>query len=203
MPVQKRARLKADSVDRIAADWEAAMPRWRTDALHVFGRIQHLARFYEQALTRVGKRHGIALGDVYVLLALKRSRRRLTATELFRELSVTSGAVSKRVDRLVALNLVERRPDESDRRGIKVSITGAGSRIVEQEVLFSREFTFLAAYELSGADRKDLTTLLRRLLSLMESHAGRAVGPKGALEVDRDDDADATPPRRRRASAGG
>lgn len=177
----KAAPGEADSVDRIAEAWEEAVPEYRTDATHVFTRIQHLARFFEDAFARIGKRHGIGAGDIYVLLALRRARGRLTPTELFRELSVTAGAISKRVDRLAALNFVSRHAADGDGRSVKIELTGTGQRLIDEEILFSDEFVFRAAYELDPRERDELTGLLRRFLLLMEQRAGVDVGPKGAL----------------------
>jgi len=178
---KRSANAELDSVDRLAAAWEAAVPTFSTDSLHVFGRMQHLARFYEDALATVARRHGLISSDVYVLLALRRSLRRLNPAELIEELSVTSGAVTKRLDRLASLKLVERHPDEADGRGVKIGLTPRGRRLVDDEILFSETFPFDAVYALSKEDRANLTALLRRLLSSMEGEAGSYVGPKGAL----------------------
>ena len=45
---------------------------------------------------------------------------------------VTSGAVTKRVDRLEGLGLVERRVSSSDRRGRIVALTPAGRRLIDR-----------------------------------------------------------------------
>jgi DNA-binding MarR family transcriptional regulator len=170
-----------DSVDRLTAAWRAAVPAYQTDTTSIFARIQHIARFFELALARVAKRHAIAAGDIYVLLALRRSAHPLTPTELFRDLSVTAGAVSKRVDRLVAAGFVKRHAHASDARSVTISITAKGRAIIEDEILFSDEFTFRAVYELSKTERETLTALLRRLLWIMEREAGEEVGEMGAL----------------------
>jgi DNA-binding MarR family transcriptional regulator len=173
-----------DSVDRLAAAWESAVPAFSTESLHVFGRVQHLARFYEQALANVGRRHDLIPSDVYVLLALRRASRRLNPAELIAELSVTSSAVTKRIDRMESLGLVERHPDDIDGRGVKIALTARGRRIIDDEILFSERFPFRSVYAMSKSERAQLTSLLRRLLSLMEHEAGRQVGPKGALRID-------------------
>ena len=170
-----------DSVDRIAEAWEKAVPAYRTDATHVVTRIQHLARFFEDAFAQVGKRHRIGAGDIYVLLALRRADGRLTPTELFRELSVTAGAISKRVDRLAALGLVSRHADDSDGRSIRVELTPAGRTLIDDEILFSDAFALHAAYELTPDERAELPHLLRRFLALMERRSDVAIGPKGAI----------------------
>jgi DNA-binding MarR family transcriptional regulator len=185
-----------DSVDRLAAAWGTAVPDFSAESLHVFGRIQHLARFYERALADVGERHALIPSDVYVLLALRRASRKLNPAELIEELSVTSSAVTKRIDRLASLGLVERHRDEADGRGVKIALTARGRRIVDDEILFSEQFPFRSVYAFSKAERTALRTLLRRLLSSMEREAGREVGPKGALRAH---DGVARSPRRKRA----
>lgn len=170
-----------DSVDRIVAAWQAIVPEYRTEATNVYTRIQHIARFYEDAFARVAKRHGMASGDVSVLLALRRAAGRLTPTELFRELSVTAGAISKRVDRLAALGFVSRHADDTDGRSIKIELTPAGRRIIDAEIVFADDFAFRAPNELPPGERDQLTRLLRELLVLLERNAGMKVGPKGAI----------------------
>jgi DNA-binding MarR family transcriptional regulator len=174
---------EGDSVDRLAAAWDSAVAGFSTESLHIFGRIQHLARFYEEALADVGRRHGLIRSDVYVLLALRRTSRPVNPAELIEELSVTSSAVTKRLDRLASLGLVERRPDELDGRGVKIALTGRGRKIVDNEILFAEKFPFGSVYGMSKVDRRELTGLLRRLLTLMEHTAGKEVGPKGALRT--------------------
>ena len=95
----------ADSVDRLAVDWEASVPSFSTKALHVFNRMQHLSRLYEDALSRVVESHGLIAGDEYILLALRRAPQRLNPSELLQRLSVAASAVTKRVDRLAELRV--------------------------------------------------------------------------------------------------
>ena len=54
-------------------------------------------------------------------------------------------------------------------------------KVIDDEILFTDDFPFKAAYALPKTEREHLTVLLRRLLSAMEEEAGRHVGPKGAL----------------------
>lgn len=76
---------------------------------------------------------------------------------------VTSGAVTKRVDRLERVGLLTRGPDPGDRRGVLVSLTPEGlelaNQAVEQHV--ANEERLLAA--LSPKDREQLARLLRKL----------------------------------------
>jgi DNA-binding MarR family transcriptional regulator len=77
---------------------------------------------------------------------------------------VTSGTMTNRIDRLGERGLVERSPDPHDRRGVLVGLTAAGKRAVDGafESLIARERDLLS--ELAAADRRDLATLLKRLM---------------------------------------
>jgi DNA-binding MarR family transcriptional regulator len=126
-----------------------------------------------------------------VLLALRRSPHLLNPRELLRELSVSASSVTKRIDRLAAAGFVERSRDADDGRGVKLGLTDRGRRLVDDDILFSDQFSFTMVHGLSADECAELTSLLRQLLLVYEGALGPRVGPKGALRR-------ATPPRRRR-----
>jgi DNA-binding MarR family transcriptional regulator len=178
---RQRASDTRDSVDRLAADWESSVPSFPTHALHVFNRIQRIAKIFEDALSAAVKRHGLVAGDEYVLLALRRAPHRLNPRELLKELSVTASAVTKRVDRLAAAGFVERSPDTADGRGVKIGLTERGRQLVDDDILFSEHFSFTTVEGLSTDECAMLTSLLRQVLLVYEGALGPRVGPKGAL----------------------
>lgn len=78
-----------------------------------------------------------------ILLVLGRSAPRYAAspTELFRQLLITSGAVSKQIDRLVEIGLVTRVADPDVLRGLLVRLEPAGKEIADaamREICSSR-----------------------------------------------------------------
>ena len=79
---------------------------------------------------------------------------------------VTSGAVTKRVDRLEALGLVERRPSGVDGRSRLVALTPRGRRLIDRAFTahMANEARLLEA--LSPAEREGLE---RGLLALARS----------------------------------
>jgi DNA-binding MarR family transcriptional regulator len=81
---------------------------------------------------------------------------------------VTSGAVTKRVDRLVERGLVSRRVGERDARGRVIALTEAGRELIDRafEAHMANEHRLLAG--LGDIDRT-------RLARLLESW-GRALG---------------------------
>lgn len=157
-----------DSFDRTIAAWKAAIPELDTDTFAIFGRIHILARHWADALQRFAKRYGIGPGEVYVMLALRRTPHPLTPTELYQQLSITSGTISKRVDRLVKVGLAERFGAEDDARSVKVGLTRAGRRAMDTNLVFPTEFPFRATDTLSKTERRQVIDFLRRLLGEVE-----------------------------------
>jgi DNA-binding MarR family transcriptional regulator len=80
----------------------------------------------------------------------------------------SSGGVTKRLDRLVAAGLVERRPDGADRRGILVRLTPEGKAVIDRaiESHLANEERLLGSLDFS--ERGALDDLLRKLLAGLE-----------------------------------
>jgi DNA-binding MarR family transcriptional regulator len=81
---------------------------------------------------------------------------------------LSSGGMTKRLDRLAAAGLVERRPDPSDRRGTLVRLTARGRKTIDAAlpVHVANEARLLAG--LSAQERRSLDSLLRKLLAKLE-----------------------------------
>lgn len=92
----------------------------------------------------------------------------LTPTELSATTMVTSGAVTKRVDRLERLGLVGRRVSASDGRGRVIELTGRGRALVDRlhPLHLANEDRLLHA--LDTEERGQLAALLRKLLLSLE-----------------------------------
>jgi len=159
-----------DDVARIVARWRDERPDLDPAPLLVVGRIIRLAHVLDAALRppfAAARLHG---GDFDVLAALRRSGEPYLARphELSTSLLVTTGAVTKRLDRLEAAGLVERRGSTGDGRGKLVRLTPAGleltDRLMEQHL--AAQHRLLAALSPQEADQ--LQRLLGRLSASLE-----------------------------------
>jgi DNA-binding MarR family transcriptional regulator len=159
-----------DSVDLIAAQWRRERPDLDPSPMEVIGRVSRLAALLQPELGRVFARFGINGGDFDVLATLRRagSPFRLTPGELARSTMVTSGGMTKRLDRLEASGLVRREPDPDDRRGALISLTDEGRALVDRAVEehLANEERLLAG--LPPARRGQLASLLRDLVLAVE-----------------------------------
>ena len=122
-----------DHVAVVVEQWRTERPDLDTAPLLVIGRIHRIAAALTPELVAVYARHGLGEGDFDVLATLRRQGApfALTPGELGDRTMVTSGAVSKRVDRLEARGLVERRPSGSDGRSRTVLLTREGRQVID------------------------------------------------------------------------
>jgi DNA-binding MarR family transcriptional regulator len=81
---------------------------------------------------------------------------------------LSSGGMTKRIDRLEREGLVERRPDPADRRGTLIRLTEQGHALIDEalEAHVANEERLLAG--LAPAERQRLDRLLRKLLAGLE-----------------------------------
>lgn len=155
-----------DRIDRILAQWKRERPDLDTRAMGLVGRIQRAAAALRP---RLDDTHGVSglQGESFdVLASLRRSGRpyQLSPTQLYREMMLTSGAMTNRIDRLEKAGLVLRRPDPQDRRGTLVRLTAKGKALIDTATTghVANEQRLLAV--LSEREQRQLAELLRKLL---------------------------------------
>jgi DNA-binding MarR family transcriptional regulator len=154
-----------DHVATIVSQWSVERPDLDPSPMLVVGRISWLADALDTALRPPFAAEGLGNGDFDVLAALRRAgtpyalrHRDLTAAML-----VTPGAVTKRVDRLVAKRFVARAADDSDGRGQLIRLTPAGVRFVDRMIAVHLENEARLVEGLSERERKQLSRLLAKL----------------------------------------
>ena len=157
--------MAPDEVDAIVEAWQRELPDVDLSPMQVLSRISRLARHLDRARKAAFAAHEVEPWEFDVLSALRRSGTpyRLSPGRLVAETMVTSGTMTNRVDRLVDRGLVERSADPADRRGVLVSLTEAGRRVVDAalEELLGHERAILAALPSDEAAR--LADTLRTL----------------------------------------
>jgi DNA-binding MarR family transcriptional regulator len=155
-----------DRIDRILAQWDRERPDLDTTAMGLVGRIQRAATALRPRLDDTHERSGLQGESFDVLASLRRAGRpyQLSPTQLYREMMLTSGAMTNRIDRLEEAGLVSRRPDPHDRRGTLVRLTAKGKALIDGATTehVANEERLLAG--LSAREQSQLADLLRKLL---------------------------------------
>jgi DNA-binding MarR family transcriptional regulator len=147
--------VREQEIAQFAGQWERELPGLELRPFLVSSTILRLAARIEQAFTARCRARGLGPGDMRILLALRRSAPAyaLSPTALYQELMITSGAVSKQVDRLEALGLVERVADPGVLRGVLIRLKEPGRDIAED--MMREVCTSFAGLEGLPADAAD------------------------------------------------
>ncbi len=107
-----------------------------------------------------------------VLFALRRGGPPFVSrpTDLFRVLLVTSGAITKKVDRLVEVGCVERLPDPGHKGGFLVRLTKKGLRMVDGAARYLALNSALGPVlaEMKPEERKAGSDFVLKLLAALE-----------------------------------
>jgi len=147
--------------------------------------FMRLGTLVERAYGRMcERRYKVSGSDMRVLLALRRGGPPYAKrpTDLFRALLVTSGAMTKKVDRLVEQGLVERMQDPGHGGGFLIRLTRKGLQVVEEvvESLAKESVIAPAMSQFTPAEREVGSRFARRVLAGLEQ--------AGLAEPDPDDE---------------
>lgn len=158
--------MERDAVDLVVEQWAHARPDLDASPMGVLGRLSRVTRIAELELKSLFAEFGLERGEFDVLATLRRagSPGGMTAGRLARASMVTSGAVTNRLDRLVAKGHVTRDVDPANRRTVVVALTPAGRKLIDRAVAahLDNERRILAG--LDEHQQADLAATLRTLL---------------------------------------
>ena len=172
VPTQEFAKLEARlRRGEVPVSWRPALAGTDPATALIMMWAGRLSRRVEAFYQRLLRPHGLQYSD-YALLSLLRFSGSMSPKNLNGYLAITSGGLTKSIDRLEAGELVRRTPDPDDGRGTLVVLTKKGERLVGQ--VFDAD---VQAHEhlfrgLSGSDRKRIAGALRELLDAFENSAG-------------------------------
>ncbi|MCU1644181.1 MAG: hypothetical protein JWN03_4456 [Nocardia sp.] len=157
-------------MDRLLAGLTLLRPELDHSPVAVVQRLGRVRRIIEAEVEAGFAEFGLTGSDYVALATLRLDDRSdgVSQRYLMRELGLTSGTISVRVDRLVEQGLVTRSPDPADKRNTLVALTAVGRELFDRvtPAHLSIEDRLLAA--LDPEQREVLETILRRLLVSFE-----------------------------------
>lgn len=167
--------MEQDIIDRISSRLADLGVEADTGGLAVTGRILRLSRSIEAARDRLLGEFGLSVADFDVMATLRRRADPdgLKAKHLQASVMITSGGMTKRLDRLESAGLIERNPDPDDRRGVLITLTAEGRQVIDEAlpVLLDAEAEMIRDAIGSARDRERLSGFLRRLLVSVDGRA--------------------------------
>ena len=158
--------MREDYIDEVVDEWGKELPDLDTDGLEIGGRIAVLERHLSQRIDRYLAELNLQIWGFDVLASLYRSGPPYTQTPslLMRNCFLSSGAVTNRLKRLEAQDLIVRRQGTEDRRSVSVVLTKKGKKLAKKAIEGRVAHMKPIFNGLSKKEQKDLVTLLRKLL---------------------------------------
>lgn len=161
----------ADHVDRLRRQWARELPDLDTEPMAILGRAYRLSNLARPGIEATFAGFGLDRGEFDVIGTLRRSGPpyRMTPTELYTALMISSGGLTHRLDRLEQAGLIRREKSPQDGRSVLVVLTEAGAARAEAAFRadMAKESAFLQA--LAPQERAALAALLRKLIAGIEA----------------------------------
>lgn len=127
------ARTRGRDLYDVTQEWVTELGDIQTAPFLIALTLQRLSLYIEREFTAMSRARGIGPGDMRILFALARvPSHRLAPKDLLKELLITSGAVSKQVDRLQERGLVTRIADPDLLRGVLIRLEPAGRELADE-----------------------------------------------------------------------
>lgn len=162
-----------DRVSRIQEDWRQERPDVDVSPQGIIGRLHRLAACLTAELAVVYARHGLGEGEFDVLASLRRAGAPFERApgELAQHTMVTTGAMTKRLDRLTEAGLVVRRQVEGDKRRRVAALTTRGIEVIDAAFAEHMANERRLVEQVPLSDRQLLEEILKEWLQQFESQA--------------------------------
>ncbi|MGO4127876.1 MarR family winged helix-turn-helix transcriptional regulator [Inquilinus sp. YAF38] len=169
----------ADHVDRLRRQWARELPDLDTEPMTILGRAYRLSNLVRPSIEATFAGFGLDRGEFDVIGTLRRSGPpyRLTPTELYTALMMSSGGLTHRLDRLEKAGLIRREKSPQDGRSVLVVLTEDGAARAEAAFRADMANEAAALQALDPQERAALAALLRKLIAGIESDPARGGGP--------------------------
>ena len=152
----------ADSVAEHVRWAVSTWPQIDPEVEGIVSRVDKIDRYLQNAFRASLGQAGFTKEEWKVIMALSRGVR--SHGWLCRDLDVSTGAMTNRLDKLEDRGLIKRGPDPEDRRGVLLELTEAGQARLEEyiDAGAGREKELLSGLSLD--EKRELNALLSKLL---------------------------------------
>jgi len=153
--------------DEVVEQWRQVRPDLDPRPMAVCGDIWRAGDLLKQGVLDNISSHNLDFPQFDVLMTLRRQTdgKHLSPSELATEMMLSASAMTNRLDRLEARNLIERISDPSDRRSQKIALTTEGFAVIDNLVLSHLQAEEEMLSPLSQGERTQLRDLLGKILS--------------------------------------
>ncbi|WP_442576382.1 MarR family winged helix-turn-helix transcriptional regulator [Microbacterium sp. F51-2R] len=159
-----------DRVAQIQIEWRRERPDLDPSPQGVIARLHLVSLKLTERLVAVYNEFGLSEGEFDVLATLRRAGAPFerAAGELADHTLISTGGLTKRVDRLEARGLVERRLEAADARKRLVRLTPAGRDVIDRAIGAHLDNEHRILRELGAPDADALEAVLTRWLRVLD-----------------------------------
>jgi DNA-binding MarR family transcriptional regulator len=160
-----------DHIDTFLARIDEAGVKLDLEVEGIVDRIAGINRRVHNALKETLVEYALTPEDWHVLsrLRLRKEGRTSSPGALARDLELSSGAMTSRLDRLEELGLIRRLRDAEDRRGVVVELTGEGREAWDAAAAIQGRKEAFFASALTHEEQVQLNSLLRKIMRAFEA----------------------------------
>ena len=155
-----------DAVDGIELAWARVAPKLDTRPLGITRRIGRINGYLNRNAEDVFNRFQTTGASMDVLAALFAAGPpfQLRPTDLYRGRMMSSAGMTGRLDLIESAGMVTRSRDPGDRRGVLITLTKPGQKLVREAGLAVQERQAFVRKVYTESERKEIIVLLERLL---------------------------------------
>jgi DNA-binding MarR family transcriptional regulator len=155
-----------DQLDDALLVWAREIPDLDPLTEGIVERIQILAKSFDASIEETLAEHGLDRRAFHTLGRLRSygPPYRRSAGALARDMRLSTGAMTNRLDRMEAAGLIRRLPDPTDRRGTLVEPTELGHATWDQTVGTQARREAMIASVVSREELEELHRILRHLM---------------------------------------
>lgn len=129
------------------------------DALTV---IYKYKKLYEKQCQRLMKEYNLRVADLDILHYVAHSGQKNLSKDIV-DYGMSKANVSKSVEHLRQIGLVELREDREDRRCVHIEPTAAAAEVIEEVAQVRRNMAQILGRNISGEDREALLRVMKQL----------------------------------------
>jgi DNA-binding MarR family transcriptional regulator len=167
-----------DAIDRFLETALRIFPSLDPETEAAVDRMAKLIKHLDRVTERTVGRFGLNTGEFKVLLKLVQvPDQRLSAGALSEMLSLSTGAMTNRLDRLEEAGFATRERDPNDRRSVVVTMTPLGREVLDKAVAAQAEEERHLLSALTSDELHRLNALLRKVMLRIEKDQEPSSGP--------------------------
>jgi len=156
------------TIEQVVRSWQKDLPDLDIGAFSVQLKLYQINLIASRIYNGIADDFSLNDVDVSVLMIILRERedRPVRPSDLWKLLRIAPSAITYRLDRLNELGLIERIPDQSDRRALFLQLTDQGRNVVREIVMRFNKATAkrLAVSVENGCDLAELDKQLNYVL---------------------------------------